>query len=83
MYILQDLLLTYDMPSKTIEVNGTIRTADGIQRSKKQEVTFPSGDDDPDVLKLVKTDIGNGEYDKLSVNISSRMVKATLKYDTY
>jgi hypothetical protein len=83
MYILQDLLLTYDMPSKTIEVNGTIRTADGIQRSKKQEVTFPSGNDDPDVLKLVKTAIGNGEYDKLSVNISSRMVKATLKYDTY
>ena len=83
MYILQDLLLTYDMPSKTIEVNGVTRTADGIQRSKKQEVSFPSGDDDPDVLKLVKTDIGKGEYDKLSVNISSRMVKATLKYDTY
>ena len=83
MYILQDLLLTYDMPAKIIEVNGVTRTADGIQRSKKQEVTFPSGDDDPDVLKLVKTAIGNGEYDKLSVNISSRMAKATLKYDTY
>lgn len=83
MYRLQEVLLTYDMPSKNIEVNGIAVTADGIQRNKKQEVSFPSGDNDPNVMQLVKTVMGNGEYDKLSVNLSSRMIKATLKYDTY
>ena len=83
MYILQNLLLTYDMPSWNIEVDGVAVTANGIQRNKKQEVTFPAGDDDPNMQQLVKTSIGNGEYDKLSVNLSSRMAKVTLKYDTY
>jgi hypothetical protein len=83
MYRLQELLLTYDMPSKNIEVNGIAVTANGIQRNKKQEVSFPSGDNDPNVMQLVKTDMGNGEYDKLNVNLSSRMAKVTLKYDTY
>ena len=83
MYRLQELLLTYDMPSWNIEINGTATTADGIQRSKKQEVTFPAGNNDPDVLQLVKTKMGKGEYDKISLNLSSRMAKVTLKYDTY
>jgi hypothetical protein len=83
MYVLQQLLLTYDMPSRNIELNGQTATADGIQRNKKQQVTFPVGNDDPDVLQLVKTTLGNGEYDKISVNLSSRMAKVTLKYDTY
>jgi hypothetical protein len=83
MYVLQQLLLTYDMPSWNIEVNGVAVTASGIQRNRKQQVTFPAGDSDPNVLQLVKTTLGNGEYDKISVNLSSRMAKVTLKYDTY
>lgn len=83
MYVLQQLLLTYDMPSWNIEVNGVAVTASGIQRNRKQQVTFPAGDNDPNVLQLVKTTLGNGEYDKIIINLSSRMAKVTLKYDTY
>ncbi len=80
---LQPSFLTYDMPSWSIEVNGTATTAAGIRRLKKQTLSFPSGTNDPVMEELVKTNIGNGQYDKVSVNLSSRMAKVTLKYNTY
>lgn len=83
MRFLQPNFLTYDMPSWSIELNGTATTAAGIQRSKKQTITFPVGNDDPDMNKLVKTYIGNGQFEKLSINLSSRSAKATLKFNTY
>jgi hypothetical protein len=83
MIYLQDKFLTYDMPSWNIKVNDTAVTAKGIQRNKKQTLSFPAGDSDPDLQKLVKTNIGSGQYDKVAVNLSSRMAKVTLKYNTY
>ena len=83
MRFLQPNFLTYDMPSWNIELNGTATTAAGIQRLKKQTLTFPSGVNDPDLNTLVKTYIGNGQYDKVNVNLSSRAIKVTLKYNTY
>jgi hypothetical protein len=80
---LQTKFLTYDMPSWSIEIDGTSYTSAGIQRSKKQKITFPIGEDDPDVQKLVKTDMGYGQFDKVSIRLSSRSAKVTLKYNTY
>jgi len=37
---------------------------------------------DPDMVKLIKTQLGNGTIQKISINLSSRNAKATLKYDT-
>lgn len=71
-----------DMPAKRLIVNGTERQAQGIQRRKSQTITFPVRDNDPDVMELIKTNIGNGEIQKISINLSSRTAKATLKYDT-
>lgn len=83
MRFLQPNFLTYDMPSWSIELNGIATMAAGIQRAKKQTITFPVDNNDPDMNKLVKTYIGNGQFDKLSINLSSRSAKATLKYNTY
>lgn len=83
MWFLQQYFLTYDMPSWSIKVNGASRTADGIQRNKKQEVSIPMNDDTMDLMKLVRTGIGDGEFEKVSINLSSRMAKVTLKYNTY
>lgn len=80
---LQRNLLTYDMPSWSITIDGTATTSAGIKRNKKQELSFPVGTNDPDLLQLVKTYIGNGQYDKVSINLSSRTAKVTLKYNTY
>lgn len=83
MKFLQPYFLTYDMPSWNIQVNDVATTAAGIQRAKKQTISFPVGINDPDINKLVKTYLGNGQFDKLSINLSSRMAKATIKYQTY
>lgn len=71
----------YDMPAPQFSVNGIEYTAIGVKRLKTQSVNFPAPDD-PDMLKLIKTNIGNGTIEKLSVNLSSRNAKTTLRYDT-
>lgn len=71
----------YDMPAYRYEINGEQFWADGVKKLKKQEVTFPLLKE-PDFLKLVKTEIGEGTIRKLSVNLSSRKATATLIYDT-
>lgn len=83
MKCLQSHFLIYDMPSWSIEVDGVTTRAAGIKKLKKQTLTFPIGNNDPDLNKLVKTYIGNGHFDKLTINLSSRMAKVTLKYNTY
>ena len=79
---LQPQYWLYDMPAKNLIVNGVQVWAYGIQRQKTQSLSFPVGNDDPDLMRLVKTYIGNGQIEKLSINLSSRIAKATLKYDT-
>lgn len=70
-----------DLPATRVLMNGEETTAFGIEKKKKQNVTFPSlANVDP--MKLVKTYIGNGQIDKISINLHSRMNKITLKYDT-
>lgn len=72
---------SYDMPAYNYEINGQQKYAYGIKKLKTQSLKFPLLMD-PDVLKLVKTNLGNGMIQKLSVNLSSRNANATLKYDT-
>ena len=79
---LQPQYWLYDMPAKNLIVNGVQVWAYGIQRRKSQILTFPIGNNDPNLFRQVKTYIGNGQIDKLSINLSSRMAEATLKYDT-
>ena len=73
---------TYDLPAYDVTINKSgyvyIR---GIERKKKQKVVYPSIED-PDPLKLIKTYLGNGQIEKISVNLSSRMNEIQLKYDT-
>ena len=83
MIYLQEKFLMYDMPSWNIEYEDEATTAKGIQRNKKQTLSYPVGTNDPDLQRLVKTNIGNGQYDKVQINLSSRQSKTTLKYNTY
>lgn len=71
----------YDMPAKLYSIDGVQKTAIGVKRLKKQRLTFPVFVD-PDFIECVKTNLGNGVIEKLSVNLSSRNANATLKYDT-
>lgn len=78
---LQPTYWLYDLPASRVSINGSETGADGIERKKKQTLVFPANDD-PNPMQLIKTYIGNGQVDKLSVNLCSRNIKATLKYDT-
>lgn len=71
----------YDLPARRVSVNGSETYAYGIERKKKQTFSFPANDD-PNPMQLIKTYLGNGQVDKLSVNLCSRSIKTTLKYDT-
>lgn len=80
---IQPTYWVYDMPARNFKINNVqIYGVEGIERNKKQTVSFPSGMTEPNPMQLVKTYIGNGQVDKLSVNLCSRNIKATLKYDT-
>ena len=70
------------MPAWDIKIDGSATTAKGIQRMKKQQVSIPLDGPDPDMGKLVKTTIGDGEVEKMMIRLTSRMAKTTLRYDT-
>ena len=71
----------FDMPAPLYSINGEQMMAQGIKKLKNQTIRFPLLND-PDLVELVKTNLGNGTIEKLSVNLSSRNANATLKYDT-
>lgn len=80
---IQPTYWVYDMPARNFKINNSRDYAmGGLERKKKQTLNFPAGTTDPNPMQLVKTYIGNGQVDKLSVNLCSRNIKATLKYDT-
>lgn len=79
---IQPTYWVYDMPARRFKINNMSNYAIGIERKKKQTLNFPAGTTDPNPMHLVKTYVGNGQVDKLSVNLCSRNIKATLKYDT-
>ena len=71
----------YDMPARNYKINGVNFTAFGMKKLKNQTINFPALTD-PDMVELVKTNLGNGMIQKLSINLSSRNANATLHYDT-
>lgn len=71
----------WDMPAKYFRYNGEQRTAFGIKKLKVQQLNFPAIED-PDTLKLIKTYLGDGTIQKMSLNLSSRNANTTLRYDT-
>lgn len=73
--------LISDMPAWTLRINGTDVQAKGIQRKKRQTLKVPVTND-PDVLELVHTGIGNGEIQKMGIRLTSRMANLTLGYAT-
>lgn len=80
-FCILQLYYAYDMPARLYAINGVQMVAQGIKKLKNQTIRFPLLND-PDLVELVKTNLGDGVIEKLSVNLSSRNANATLKYDT-
>lgn len=71
----------YDMPARNYTIEGEAFTALGIKKLKKQSLKFPLLND-PNLQQLIRTNLGNGKIEKLSINLSSRGADADLSYDT-
>ena len=69
-----------DLPARSVKINGQTTTATGVRRTKRQEIRFPVYGD-PDPMQLVKTFLGNGNIEKMTLTLSSRIAKTVLKYD--
>jgi len=70
----------WDMPARYYKIGTQQYTASGVKKLKTQSLKFPVLKE-PDLYKLIKTDLGDGTIQKLSVNLSSRNANATLKYE--
>ena len=70
-----------DLPAKKVVINKIDYEVTETSRKRKQKVKFPTLEA-IDTKKLVKTYLGNGQIEKISVNLSSRINEVTLKYDT-
>lgn len=70
----------WDMPARYYKIGSTQYRATGVKKLKTQSLKFPVLRE-PNLFELVKTDLGNGTIQKLSVNLSSRNATATLKYE--
>jgi hypothetical protein len=80
-FVYTQLFYRYDMPGRQYKRNGVQETAIGVKKLKTQSIKYPMLYD-PDLTKLIKTTLGNGTIQKLTINLSSRNANATLKYDT-
>lgn len=79
---LQPKYYIYDLPAYQIRINDEQGVAYGITREKKQTLRMPVVDD-PIPTQLIKTFLGMGQVEKISVNLSSRNANVTLMYDTH
>ncbi len=73
---------SYDFPSHKLNLNGIDVFLSGVvSRYKKQEITYPF-QHIINPYTLVKTDLGTGQIDKMSINLESLIIKATIRHDT-
>ena len=79
---LQPYYWVYDMPAKSVKINGITYALSYVARHKTQKVSVPLGGEDVDFLKLIKTGMGNGEIKAVSIPLTSRVAQITLNYDT-
>lgn len=70
----------YDMPASNLDCNvlGNLY-ASGVKMCMKHTIEFPT-EEDLDELELIKTTIGNGKIDEISVNVNTRHAKVRLLY---
>ena len=80
---IQDSWWLYNLPAKTVNVNGKDTTVKSIQRKKKQKIVFPIVIENVNPYNLIKTNIGNGEIENIEINLSNETAEAQLQYDTY
>mgnify|MGYP006878132830 FL=1 len=68
----------YDMPAWSIKVNGVQVRSNDIKKSMTQEVICPYRDFN--LQELVRTEVGDGQIDAVTMNIDSKMLEISLVF---
>lgn len=68
----------YDMPAWSIKVNGVQVRSNDIKKSMTQEVICPYREFN--LQELVRTEVGDGQIDAVSMNIDSKMLEISLVF---
>lgn len=70
----------YDMPAQGIECNVLAGLhASAVKMCQKHTIKFPT-EEDLDKFELIKTSIGDGKIDEVSINMNTRTAKVKLMY---
>lgn len=92
-YSLQNGLLSFidlhekyyklDLPANKVKINGKgyVASNNHVKRSKIQEIKFPVGISQINPMQLIRTKLGDGLADSISINLSSQIANVTLRYD--
>lgn len=70
-----------DMPAESLTINNAPYMAHSVKRTKRQEIDFPSNNYEVDEYELIKTEMGEGQIDKLSVSLTSGFVNAEILHE--
>lgn len=71
-----------DMPGNKISYNNNISLAvSSIVKSMKHDIEFPASGLDITPYSLIKTEIGSGTIEEMSVNIDTELVSIELRYE--
>lgn len=70
----------YDMPAQSVECN-VLRSlyVSAVKMCQKHTIEFPT-EEDLDKFELIKTSIGDGKIDEVSINMNTRTAKVKLMY---
>lgn len=68
----------YDMPAWSIKVNGVQVRSNDIKKSMTQEVICPYREFD--LQELVRTEVGDGQINAVTMNIDSKMLEISLVF---
>lgn len=90
-YSMQNGLMSYiylhpvywldDMPAESLTINNGPYRAHSVKRTKRQEIDFPSNNYEVDEYELIKTEMGKGQIDKLSVSLTSGFINAEILHE--
>lgn len=80
---LQTSFWRWDLPAGTVRMNGETHavTVNGTRKARKQKIKIPYSEE-LNPYELVKTSLGNGQIEKLSVNLTSNTNEIELSHDS-
>lgn len=74
-------LFMYDMSGDYINCDRQTYEVVNTKRIMEHSIEFQNDENDPDINSLIRTDIGDGQIENMSVNIDTKKIKVSLLYE--